>query len=43
VKLFYTIIEEVPELEMALTAGGASESEYETHRLIGCEVLEERK
>jgi len=37
---FYTIDKEVRELEMALMAGGSSESEYEVHAIIGCEIID---
>jgi len=37
---FYTIDTEVPVLERMLMSGGFSETEYEHHALIGCEVKE---
>ena len=40
---YYTIDCEVPELEQALVRGGKSESAYETHSLIACEVLHNDK
>jgi len=39
----YTIDANVPDVEMALTAGGSSESEYEIHSLIGVSVLPDKE
>ena len=38
-EIYYTIDDNLSDVEKALTAGGTSESEYETHALVGIEVL----
>ena len=38
---FYTIDQDVVELERCLTRGGYSESTYERHELMGIEVIEQ--
>tara|TARA_R110001606_G_scaffold311301_1_gene458238 strand:- start:1473 stop:1679 length:207 start_codon:yes stop_codon:yes gene_type:complete len=38
-KLFYTIDNDIVALEKALTSGGSGEDQYETHSLIGAEVI----
>ncbi len=38
-EVYYTIDGDINGLEQALTSGGSSEDQYETHQLLGVEVI----